>query len=193
MKNFAMAATTLGLAAGAAHAGSIQRDTDRSQILFEEGKNYLEFTVVNFSGEISGVGTNAVFPLGGLQSGNIFNSYQSYGLSYKHEYNEKLTFAVVANNPVGADVSYPIQLYPFAGSTAEISSIAVTGFAKYQFNENVSAYAGVRMQQLDGDVNLQSLLGAYALNVSPDYGFGYVLGAAYEIPRIAMRVALTYD
>lgn len=195
MKKFAMAAASLGLAAGAAHAGSIQRDTDRSQILFEEGKNYLEFSVVNFSGEISGTGTGAVIPfLAGSQSGNIFNNYQSYGLAYKFDYNEKLTFAIVANNPVGADVAYPVSPYIFSGSTAEISSLAVTGYAKYQFNENISAYAGVRVQQLDGSVNLSSsLAGTYALNVSPDYAYGYVLGAAYEIPDIAMRVALTYE
>ncbi|MEM9844902.1 MAG: outer membrane protein transport protein [Pseudomonadota bacterium] len=188
-----LAATALALTAGAAQAGSIQRDTDRSQILFEEGKNYLEFSVVTFTGEISGTGTNAVFPLGGLQSGNIFENYQSYGLGYKLDLNEKLTLAVVANNPVGADVAYPTRLYPFAGSTAEITSLALTGYAKYQFNENFSAYGGLRLQRLDGAVNLQSLLGAYALDVNDDYAFGYVLGAAYEIPDIAMRVALTYE
>lgn len=193
MNKIGTVAAALGLAAGAAQAGSIQRDTDRSQILFEDGKNYLEFSVVSFTGEISGVGTNAVFPLGGLESGNIFNSYQSYGLGYKYEFNEKLTFAVVANNPVGADVAYPLVPYPFAGSTAEITSLAVTGYVKYQFNENFSAYGGLRIQRLDGAVNLQSLLGAYSLDVSTDYGFGYVLGAAYEIPDIAMRVALTYE
>lgn len=195
MKAFATLAAALGVVAGAAQAGSIQRDTDRSQILFEPGKNYLEFSVVNFTGEISGTGTGAVIPfLAGSRSGNIFQNYQSYGLGYKLQYNEKLTFALVANNPVGADVAYPISPYIFAGSTAEITSLAVTGYAKYQFNENFSAYAGLRVQRLDGEVNLtSSLAGAYALNVSPDYGYGYVLGAAYEIPDIAMRVALTYE
>ncbi|MEM6481743.1 MAG: outer membrane protein transport protein [Pseudomonadota bacterium] len=195
MKNIATLAAALGLAAGAVQAGSIQRDNDRSQILFEPGKNYLEFSVVNFTGEISGTGTGAVIPfLAGSRSGNIFQNYQSYGLAYKYQYNEQLTFAVVANNPVGADVAYPISPYIFSGSTAEITSLAVTGYVKYRFNENISAYAGVRAQRLDGSVDLiSSLAGSYALNVSPDYSFGYVLGAAYEIPDIAMRVALTYE
>jgi len=35
--------------------------------------------------------------------------------------------------------------------------------------------------------------GIYTLNVDNDYRAGYVLGAAYEIPDIAMRVALTYE
>ncbi|MEM7075378.1 MAG: outer membrane protein transport protein [Pseudomonadota bacterium] len=188
MKRLALAAATLGLAAGAAHAGSIQRDSDRSQILFEEGKNYLEFSTVSFTGNISGVGTG---PFTGLSSGNIFEPYTSYALGYKREINETLTFAIVANNPVGADVSYPIALYPFAGSNAEISSLNVTAYLKYQINENVSVYGGLRVQRLDGSVVLPPA--AYSLNVSPDYKLGYVLGGAYEIPDIALRVALTYE
>ena len=33
----------------------------------------------------------------------------------------------------------------------------------------------------------------YALSVDKDYQLGYLLGAAYEIPDIALRVALTYE
>lgn len=196
MKKLALAATTLGLAAGAAQAGSIQRDTDRSQILFEEGENYLEFSVVSFTGTISGVGTGT---FAGLESGNIFRNYQTYGLGYKREINEKLTFAIVANNPVGADIAYPATNapYPFATAEAEIDSLAVTAYLKYQFTENISAYGGLRLQSLDGSVDLPTpapgLIPRYRLDVDQDYQLGYVLGAAYEIPDIAMRVALTYE
>ena len=196
MKKIALTATALGIAAGAAQAGSIQRDTDKSQILFEEGRNYLEFSVVSFTGNISGEGTGQ---FAGLQSGNIFRNYQTYSLGYKRELNEKLTFAIVANNPVGADVAYSATSapYPFATAEAEIDAVALTAYLKYQFTENVSAYGGLRLQSLSGNVDLPSplpgVIPRYQLDVDEDYKFGYVLGAAYEIPDIAMRVALTYE
>jgi len=187
-------AAAITLSAGAAEAGSIQRDGDRSQILFEDGENYLEFSVVNVAPDVSGVGTNAVLPLAGLQSGNILETYQSYGLGYKREINDKLTFAIVANNPVGADVRYPAAVYPFTGSVATIESVAVTGYLKYQVNDRVSVYGGPRVQALEGSVSLSFTgLGTYALTTDADYSQGYVLGAAYEIPKMALRVALTYD
>ncbi|WP_135505456.1 OmpP1/FadL family transporter [Roseovarius aestuariivivens] len=196
MKKFALAAVAFGFAAGTAHAGSIQRDGDRSQILYEAGKNYLEFSVVNVAPSVSGVGTNAVLPLAGLQSGDIAKTYQTFSLGYKTEIDERLTFAIVANNPVGADISYPLQLYPFASATAIIKSLAVTGYLKYQMNDRVSVYGGLRVQSLSGSVNLPPsppFATRYALSVDNDYKLGYVFGGAYEIPEIALRVALTYE
>lgn len=194
MKKLTLAAAAMALSTGAAQAGSIQRDGDRSQILFEAGRNYLEFSVVNVSPDISGVGTNAVLPLAGLRSGDIAKTYQSYSLGYKSEINDKLTFAIVANNPVGADVAYPAAVYPFSTSNAKLESIATTGYLKYKITDRASIYGGLRLQALKGNVTLTvPSFATYTLSVDSDYGLGYVLGGAYEIPEMAMRVAVTYE
>ncbi|MEL7257704.1 MAG: outer membrane protein transport protein [Pseudomonadota bacterium] len=187
MKKIAAAATTLGLATTSAFAGQIERDGDRTQILFEDGKNYVEVTASTVHLNVSGT-------LGPLGSGNIQESYQQFSFGYKHQLNEKLAFAVVLNSPVGADVFYNpgIAPYPFAGSTATVDSRALTGLAKYQVMDRVSIYGGLRVQALKGSVFLPPL-GNYALSVEEDYKLGYVLGAAYEIPDIALRVAATYE
>lgn len=194
MRKHALAATALTIAAtGAAHAGGIMRDGDRSQILFEDGKNYLEFSAATVNPNVSGS------LLGGrLGSGNIQKTYQNYALGYKHQYNEKLSFAIIANDPVGADVSYTAGTpYPFSGSSAEVDSLAITGLVKYNFSERISAYGGLRVQSLTGNLNIVTaglpLPAAYTLNVDQDWRTGYVLGAAYQIPEIAMKVALTYE
>lgn len=198
MKFLATAAVALGLSATTAFAGSIQRASDPSQILYERGKNYLQFSVTYADADISGTST-AVPALGspaGLPSGDIADSFLSYSVGLKVELNEKLTFALVGNNPVGADISYPIQPYPFAGSTAEVNSTSLTGYLKYQISDRFSVYGGLRATSLDGNVNLVPLLGppfAYTLSVNPDIGYGYVLGAAFEIPEILMKFALTYE
>jgi long-subunit fatty acid transport protein len=186
MKFLAMAAAVLGLTAGSALAGSVQRASDGSQILFERGKNYLEFSVTRVDGDVSGVGTGA---LTGLVSGDIAEPYLSYSLGYKLDINEKLTFAIVANNPIGADVAYPITPYLFSGSTAEVTSTALTGYLRYKISDRFSVYGGIKGTTVEGNV----VLPGYALAVSPDIGFGYVLGAAFTIDEILMKFALTYE
>lgn len=189
-KTWSVAAAMM-LIAGAASAGSIQRHGDRSQILFEEGKRYFEFSVTNVSPSISGTGTG---PFAGLQSGDITPSYQTYHFGYKQDINEKLSFAIVSSNPVGADVDYPLANYPFTLSNATVDALAVTGYLKYQMNDKISVYGGLRLQSLSGSVNLGVTPPAvYALDVSEDYQLGYVLGGAYEVPEIALRLALTYE
>lgn len=194
MKKIAAAATTLGLATTSAFAGQIERDGDRSQILFEEGRNYLEATVANVSPSISGTF------MGVVGSGNIQQNYTQFSLGYKHQINDKWAFALVGNSPVGADVSYaPGTPHPFSGGNAEVSSQALTGYLKYQATDRVSVYGGLRVQALSGNVFIPAAIvpangGApYTLAVNDDYQVGYVLGGAYEIPDIALRVALTYE
>ncbi len=202
MKTLTTAALALGLTASSAFAGSVQRSADQSQILFERGKNYLQFSVTYADADISGTAT--AFNLGpvaqpaGTPSGDIAESFLSYSAGLKVELSEKLTFAVVANNPVGADVRYGAVLpYVFAGSTAEITSTAITGYLKYQITDRFSVYGGLRATSVDGNVNLApSLLGGafnYTLNVASDVGYGYVLGAAFTIEEILMKFALTYE
>ncbi|WP_306116376.1 MULTISPECIES: OmpP1/FadL family transporter [unclassified Roseovarius] len=194
MRKHALAATALTIATtGVAHAGGIGRDGDRSQILFEEGRNYVEFTAsavdLNVSGSLLG---------GALGSGNIQKSFLSFSGAYKFQPNDQWAFAIVANEPVGADVAYTAGTpYPFSGSSATVESIAVTGYVKYNFSERVSAYGGLRVQGLTGDLAIRTaglpLPPVYNLNVDQDFRFGYVVGAAYQIPDIAMKVALTYE
>ncbi|MAZ22063.1 hypothetical protein [Roseovarius sp.] len=188
------AACAATVAAGAAHAGGIERRGDPSQILFEEGNQYLEFSVVHVAPNVSGTNTTP-FPVG--PTGNITESYQNWAFGYKHELNDKITLAFVLDEPVGADVTYDTAGAFFAGSSASVDSIAATALMKYQFTDRISAYGGLKLQGLSGAITVQSVAGTapnpYTLNVDKDYQLGYLVGAAYEVPEIAMRVALTYE
>ena len=59
-------------------------------------------------------------------------------------------------------------------------------------------HGGLRAIRFGGEVDARRLrlrrrlLDGYGWNGSDDWGLGYVLGGAYEIPEIALRVALTY-
>lgn len=188
------AAAAFGLVAGAGHAGEIQRASDVTPILFEDGDNFVEFSVAAVKPTLSGT-------VGGvLGSGNIAEPYRNYSLGYKRQVNDRLAFAIVANQPYGADIAYPVGTpYPFSGSTAELNSLAFTGLVKYNLTDRISAYGGLRLQSMDGTIAIRTaglpppIPAVYNLTVDEDYQFGYVLGAAYEIKEMALRVALTYE
>lgn len=193
MKFVVFTASALIVAASTASAGGIERRGDPSQILFEEGKNYLEISTVIVNPTVSGV------PLTGIPAGatgNITNSYETYALGYKHDVNARLALAFVIDEPVGASLRYSSPLAFFGGSNAEVSSVAVTGMAKYQISDRFSVYGGLRLIGVDGDITVISPASApspYSLSVSKDYQVGYLAGVAFEIPSIALRVAATYE
>ncbi|WP_417727262.1 OmpP1/FadL family transporter [Roseovarius sp.] len=200
MKTTWLAATLLATTASMAFGGEIERRGDPSMILFEKGKNYLEFSAATVKPSVSGAPLPTI-PTSG--TGNIQERYQSFAGGYKRDVNDRLSLALVIDEPVGAAVDYRTPGSFFAGSNAEVSSVAFTGLAKYKATDRVSVYGGLRYIGLSGNITVISpaTLGSaipapgqpYTLNVNKDFQFGYLLGAAYEIPDIALRVALTYE
>lgn len=205
MKLHWMASTMLTAAASMSTAGEIERRGDPSMILFEEGKNYVEFSAATVSPSVSGTPLPAAGPVSG--TGNIQGDYRSFAGGYKHDLTDRLTVALVMDEPVGATVDYqgPSAFLGgafFGTSNAEVNSVAFTGLARYKATERFSVYGGLRYVGLSGDIFVLSPattgnpgLGPqpYSLSVDKDWQLGYLLGAAYEIPDIALRVALTYE
>lgn len=68
--------------------------------------------------------------------------------------------------------------------------------AAYQPNDNWTVYGGPVYQTIKGDVHLRgaaySLFNGYDANFETTGGWGVLAGAAYEIPDIAFRAAMTY-
>lgn len=119
--------------------------------------------------------------------------YNSWSLGYKMDLGDRMTFAMILDQPIGANVDYATGTgYPLGGSTAKLSSSAVTALLRYKFDNNVSVYGGLRYETVHGEVSLPSVAG-YTLDTNYDSELGYVVGVAWEKPEIAARVALTYN
>lgn len=180
---------TLIAIAGSAHAAGLERTTQSAAVLFEEGR-YAEISFGAISPKVSGVANAA---LGGFGSGDLAASYFQFGAAYKADINDTLSYAIIFDQPFGADTQYPVGTNYFAqGSTAEVKSNALTGLLKYKTPSNVSIYGGLRIQSLSATASIP-FVAAYNVQGSRDISAGYVLGAAYERPDIALRVALTYN
>jgi long-chain fatty acid transport protein len=189
-------ASALALAAGAANAGGIDRSGQSIAPLFEKG-GYAELSFGTVNPSVSGKDV-AIF--GGRNSQNVGEDYLSLGFAYKQDINDQLSYAIIYEKPFGADLSYASVAsggsVAFGGTKAHAGYDELSAILRYKFNDNMSAYGGLRISRASGDVTLRGAayvpLSGYNANFSNDTGIGYVVGAAYEKPEIALRVALTY-
>lgn len=168
-------AAALTAAATAANAG-IDRSGQDIGVLFEEG-NYFKFSFAHVDPDITSDVT------GTSQSAVPFTTF-SFG--YKQQFNENLSFALIWDQPYGADIQYIDG--PAAGGYAFIDSRQITGILRYELGNGFSVHGGAFMQKLSGEI----LTGSGLLLAESDNEFGGVAGIAYEKPEIALRVALTY-
>lgn len=181
MKNLSIAATAaLAMGTTAATAGGLDRSGQDISALFEQG-SILTATVGYVSPDVSAT-ASAV-------TGNIAEPYMTFGVAFKYAVNDQIDLALIMDQPFGADVSYKGALTGFADAT--LDTTAFTALARYKINENFSVHAGLRAQSASVEVSLPAV--AYTLDMQSDFAFGYSVGAAYEIPAIAARVAVTYN
>lgn len=191
--------TTLGavaVSATAAQAGGIDRSGQSIGILFEKG-NYAEFSFGRVSPSVSGTGAGTapslVTPTPGQASGDMAGNYNQIGGGLKYQINDRVSAALIVDQPFGANVSYPVATTYFArGSTASIKTMALTGLLKYTTESNFSVYGGLKYQTMSAKASVP-FIASYTGQADRDGGFGYVVGVAYEKPEIALRVALTYS
>lgn len=198
MKNLLTAGAALLLTTGIVNAGGVERSVLSTGLLFEDG-NYLELNFGYIAPSVSG--TQAI-PAGmnspaGADSGDMAEDYTQLSFGYKNDLTDQLSLAVILDQPIGADVNYAADtqyaygggITPF-GSTATIESLGLTALLSYEAAENITVYGGVRAIRTSGEV---ALFNGYTMSSSTETDYGYVVGAAWEKPEIAARVALTYQ
>ncbi|MCA1284574.1 OmpP1/FadL family transporter [Salipiger bermudensis] len=194
MKFLLTGASALALSATALHAGGIERTQQSAMILYETG-NVLEFSLGYANPSLTGKNISPPFPAQNID--DVGDGFWLPSFSIKYDVNDRLALALIYDRPFGADIAYESGNIPLGGTTAEANTNTLTALAKYQFNQNWSAFGGLRFQQAQGDIHLQGAaygaVSGYEVNLDKTNGIGYVLGAAYEVPEIALRVALTYN
>lgn len=193
MKTMLGATTALVVGTLTAQAGGIDRSGQGLGALFEKGR-YVELSFGAVKPEVSG---NDVALFGGGATGDVASDYTQLAFSYKYDINDQLSFALNLDQPFGADVLYSATSAALGGTNAEATSTQLTGILRYKFNDRVSVHAGLRATKSDGFIRLQGAayagLSTYNVTLGSDVAPGYLVGVAYEIPDIALRVALTYN
>lgn len=185
------AAASLLCSTALATAGGVERAVFNPGFLFEDG-NYVELSFGSVAPTVSG-------SVVGIGSGDMAQSFTLLSGAMKQQVTDNLALGLVIDQPAGANVAYPTgTFYPFSGATAEVTTTQVTGIGLYSFSDNFSAYAGLRAALAKGQVANIPLpsppfpVASYDMQTTSNVAYGYLVGAAYERPEIALRVALTY-
>ncbi|MEP1198723.1 OmpP1/FadL family transporter [Tateyamaria sp.] len=183
------AGAALVASSSAAYAVGLDRSTRPTGLIFESG-NVLEFSLGYTNPSIDGTdGANT-------PTGNIAESFVIGGAGVRYEINDKFSVGLIVDEPYGADILYGPTSTFLAGTAAKVDSNAITAFGRYKFDENWSVHGGLVYQSLSANVTLSGAayrgLSGYNAAFSNDSSVGYMVGAAYEIPEIALRIALTY-
>ena len=173
----------MAIVASPALAGGIERSPQSMNILFQEGR-YVELGATFGAPRVSGEAP--------VHTGNISRNFFTGSIAYKADISDQLSYAIILDQPFGADVRYPTGTGAILqGATAEVNNTALTGVARYKFGNGFSAHAGLRSSWTSGSVDLPVL--GYTMSIDRDQAWGYLVGVAYEKPDIALRVALTYQ
>lgn len=203
MKKALLSACALCVGATAGQAGGLDRSGQPITLIFEEG-NYAEFSVSRTNPDVTGNDLTNQNPFG-TPSGNIAQDFNQVAAGVRYEINDQFSVALLYDQPFGSDVSYPLPsgnpTQPgsllLGGTEAFADSDSYTGILRYKFDNNWSIHGGIRYQRVDGNIRLQGLaygpFDRYEIDIARDGSFGWLVGGAYEIPDIALRVALTYQ
>ena len=137
----------------------------------------------------------------GQATENAYGDLPDFSGGIKKQFTERLGGALIVDQPYGVivnyDLDYPASDFAYAGTSARPQSLGVTGLVRYAVAPGWSIHGGLRAIRFGGEAQLSGwgfgpAVDGYGWTGSDAWGLGYVLGGAYEIPEIALRVALTY-
>jgi len=270
MNKLLTSAAVLALTTSAGIAGGIERGGNAYSTLFEKG----DYIQLGYSMARPSVSGDYPTSLGGGSTDNMAKSYNHLSFAYKNQLTDDFAIGLYVNQPFGADAEYTGGQYQGLAADWKSNQIAIVG--KYNINERVSVYGGLRYIESSADIaipdavlraaaaqgledrDVRALVAAgeaglataegqlaavqfgllafpgdptllaqqtalqdgiaaaeaalapgqaaialidnsavgtfdYTAEGKKDGQIAYVLGAAYEIPDIALRVALTYE
>ena len=200
MKHLAVAASALAVAASGAQAGGLDRSGTPIDIIFEQG-NYAEVSLGFVDPDITGR------DFAGNNVGNVGDDFTILGGGIKLDFGGPVSFALIYDEPYGSDVLWGggRSATLLGGTKADAESNGLTALIKYQATDRISVYGGPRVASAEGEIVLGGLgfsagafagtgpdLNGYTATFDSTTGVGAVVGAAYEIPKIAFRASLTW-
>ncbi len=186
-------------AAPEARAAAIERTIpSTTRILYETGR-YAEVGLAWVDPHQDGSGADLAvlgqpIELEGT-TGDLFDAEWTTSAAWKADLGPRLSYALVLDQPYGAATTYPGGASPvaafYAGTTASLDTWQLAGVLAWDATSSVKLYGGLRAQWLEASAAVPFLAG-YSVDGAGDWGAGYLLGAAWQRPEIALRVALTY-
>lgn len=192
-----------------AYAQAAAMDQSGQSILaFLEDKNYFEASISAVDPDVSGKVRNRPDLVNAgsndLSTGDMARSFQYYNAALKLQIAPKVSFGVIYDQPYGADIEYPLRTnntfsdneITMKGTSADVDTQNITMLFGFQPNTHFNFYGGGVYQTVKGSVSLRgnsmSVFNGYDAKFKQDSAVGWMAGAAFQIPEIALKAAVTY-
>ncbi|WP_201600953.1 OmpP1/FadL family transporter [Psychrobacter submarinus] len=194
LKTLSVAVAAFSVASVASAAGLDRSGQDITAFL-QDG-TYAETVYTYIDADVTGKDTS------GNKIDDIAEDYDFFRYGVKTDINDTFSIGVLYDEPFGAAADY-VGDSNFVDATGEGTNVEVrteslTGIlgAKFGQNKNFQVYGGPVAQRVKADVKLRgeaySVANGYTLNVNADQDYGWLAGASYSKPEIALKAALTY-
>lgn len=199
-----------------AFAAALDR-SGQSIAAFLQPGNYFEAGISVLDPDVSGqeAGTSTT----NHQIGDMAGDYYFPSAALKFQLTDNFSFGLLYDQPFGADAEYsgnnvfvaaptdrvlstlPITTTAIGGATTGSTSVEVdtqniSMILGFQPTENFNIYGGGVYQTIKGNVKLRgsaySAFNGYDANIKEDSAVGWLAGAAFQIPEIALKASVTY-
>ncbi len=202
-----------------AFAAALDRSGQSISAFLQPG-NYAEAGISVLDADVSGKIRNGYSPnttpantigLQNTDTGSMADNYYFPTAALKLQLNENFSLGLLYDQPLGAEAAYPTNTKASIttegafhngqgqGTNVEVHTQSLSLILGYQPTENWNIYAGPVYQEVRGDVELQGLayggsaaFGGYKAQIDRTDGYGWLVGAAYQIPEIALKASVTY-
>ncbi|WP_019383823.1 OmpP1/FadL family transporter [Acinetobacter venetianus] len=198
LKHLSTAMILATLPATGVFAAALDRSGQSISAFLQPG-NYFEAGLSVLDPTVEGKSTTAT---GSQSISDMGDDYTFYNAALKLQLTDYLSFGLIYDQPFGADAEYQDSTLftNAAGNTkVEVDTQNISMLFGVQPIKNVNLYAGGVYQTVKGNVQLRgagyggiNAFGGYNADIPEDSAAGWLAGAAYQIPEIALKASVTY-
>ena len=185
----------IAMSASMGHAGGMEATGLSAGFMFEDGR-YGSVSVQSQSPSVKAKTAAGA----SLTSGSLVGSVTSTNLKAKMDVLDNMSVGITYYRQAGIKLDYQTN---WAGASplppkavmpkVDLDVTALALLVKYGFNENFSALAGIKNGTAsDATVLIPIAVGVNATATGKS-ALSYIVGAAYEIPELALRAELMYE
>ncbi|NNP74283.1 transporter [Acinetobacter defluvii] len=180
----------------------------QSILPFLESGNYFEANAFAVDASISGVvhdRPNLVRENQSRDTGDIGQNVQFYTAALKLQLTDQFSFGLLYDQPFAAKTAYPLRLnnsysdndFSQEGTSVDVESQDLSFIFGYSPYKNFQIYGGPVYQEVKGKASFRGMayteaFNGYEANFKEKGELGWLLGASYQIPEIALKAAVTY-
>lgn len=180
----------------------------QSILPFLESGNYFEANAFAVDASISGVvhdRPNLVRENQSRDTGDIGQNVQFYTAALKLQLTDQFSFGLLYDQPFAAKTAYPLRPnnsysdndFSQEGTSVDVESQDLSFIFGYSPYKNFQIYGGPVYQEVKGKASFRGMayteaFNGYEANFKEKGELGWLLGASYQIPEIALKAAVTY-